>query len=79
MTPCEKLDYNIKDRFIVVSSTGNNQFSVGDIVQLFVDDGTNSGFFRRESDGLMGEYFYPILKRSTILPVKIKTFSQLWV
>ena len=43
MTPCEKLGYKVGDTFVVVKE---NTFSVGSLVSLYEDDGTDYPLFK---------------------------------
>ncbi|MGY0156387.1 hypothetical protein ACVQK1_09300 [Edwardsiella tarda] len=48
-TPCEKLGYKVGDKFVVVRDDGFSRSTVGDVLILALDDGSNCPIFRKEN------------------------------
>lgn len=50
MTPCEKLGYNVGDKFKVIESLIDVWFEVGEVIILSYDDASFSPQFKRETN-----------------------------
>lgn len=51
LTPFEKAGYTSEDRFKIIGNISKHGFDLGDIVRLYIDDGTNRPVFIRYDGG----------------------------
>jgi hypothetical protein len=51
MTPCEELGYKVGDRFKVNAECFGVRYSIGDVLVLTFDDGSDYPFFKNETTG----------------------------